>query len=135
MYLYNFAAVAYYQICGQLNARLRTKISQKRMGQVANTTLTATVLPCGSPAARAAVVANAPSPQHQQELQPISAESVSTAAAAAQPPVPQFLAKIEGEIQRMRRTIYLLISVGMIFCICWLPLNILNIVSVEGFEL
>ena len=37
--------------------------------------------------------------------------------------------RIENDIYRMRRTIHLLISVGLIFCICWLPLNILNIVS------
>jgi len=37
--------------------------------------------------------------------------------------------RIENDIHRMRRTIHLLISVGMVFCICWLPLNILNTVS------
>lgn len=37
--------------------------------------------------------------------------------------------RMEQEISRMRRTINLLISVGMVFCICWMPLNILNTVS------
>jgi hypothetical protein len=36
--------------------------------------------------------------------------------------------RIENDISRMRRTIHLLISVGLVFCICWLPLNILNTV-------
>lgn len=37
--------------------------------------------------------------------------------------------RIENDIHRMRRTIHLLISMGLVFCICWLPLNILNTVS------
>ena len=37
--------------------------------------------------------------------------------------------RIENDIQRMRRTTFLLISVGVIFCVCWLPINILNVVS------
>ncbi len=40
--------------------------------------------------------------------------------------------RIENDIHRMRRTIHLLISMGLVFCICWLPLNILNTVSVES---
>ena len=39
------------------------------------------------------------------------------------------LSRMEADIQRMRRTIRLLISIGCIFCFSWLPLNILNIVS------
>ena len=39
------------------------------------------------------------------------------------------VARLEQEISRMRRTIHLLMSVGMVFCICWMPLNILNTVS------
>lgn len=39
--------------------------------------------------------------------------------------------RIENDIHRMRRTIHLLISVGIVFCICWLPLNILNTVSIQ----
>ena len=38
--------------------------------------------------------------------------------------------RIENDIHRMRRTIHLLISMGLAFCICWLPLNILNTVSI-----
>merc|ERR1711963_282378 len=34
--------------------------------------------------------------------------------------------RIESDIGRMRRTIHLLISVGLVFCVCWLPLNIVN---------
>ena len=37
--------------------------------------------------------------------------------------------RIENDICRMRRTIHLLISVGLVFCVCWLPLNILNTVG------
>ena len=37
--------------------------------------------------------------------------------------------RIENDIHRMRRTIHLLISMGLVFCVCWLPLNILNTVS------
>ena len=37
--------------------------------------------------------------------------------------------RIENDISRMRRTIHLLISVGLVFCVCWLPLNINNLVS------
>ena len=37
--------------------------------------------------------------------------------------------RIENDIHRMRRTIYLLISMGLVFCVCWLPLNIVNLVS------
>ena len=37
--------------------------------------------------------------------------------------------RIENDIHRMRRTIYLLISMGLVFCVCWLPLNIVNFVS------
>ena len=37
--------------------------------------------------------------------------------------------RIENDMSRMRRTIHLLISMGLVFCICWLPLNILNFVS------
>jgi len=40
--------------------------------------------------------------------------------------------RLEQDISRMRRTIHLLISVGMVFCICWMPLNILNTVSVKS---
>jgi len=36
--------------------------------------------------------------------------------------------RIETDIHRMRRTIYLLISMGLVFCVCWLPLNIVNLV-------
>ncbi|CAB4058982.1 NPFR [Lepeophtheirus salmonis] len=36
------------------------------------------------------------------------------------------ITRMENDIQRMRRIINLLISVGVIFCVCWLPLNILN---------
>ena len=36
--------------------------------------------------------------------------------------------RIETDIRKMRRTIYLLISMGCVFCICWLPLNIFNTV-------
>ena len=36
--------------------------------------------------------------------------------------------RIENDIHRMRRTIHLLISMGLVFCVCWLPLNILNTV-------
>ena len=36
--------------------------------------------------------------------------------------------RLENDIQRMRRTTKLLISVGVIFCVCWLPLNIVNTV-------
>ena len=39
------------------------------------------------------------------------------------------VSRLEQDISRMRRTIHLLISVGMVFCICWMPLNILNTVS------
>ena len=38
--------------------------------------------------------------------------------------------RIESDIGRMRRTIHLLISVGLVFCVCWLPLNIVNTVSI-----
>lgn len=35
------------------------------------------------------------------------------------------------DIRRMKRTTTLLISIGVIFCVCWLPLNIVNIVSIS----
>ena len=41
--------------------------------------------------------------------------------------------RIESDIGRMRRTIHLLISVGLVFCVCWLPLNIVNTVSTTKF--
>ena len=41
------------------------------------------------------------------------------------------ISRLEQEISRMRRTIHLLMSVGMVFCICWMPLNILNTVSLD----
>ena len=37
--------------------------------------------------------------------------------------------RIENDINRMRKTTNLLIWVGALFCVCWLPLNILNTVS------
>ena len=43
--------------------------------------------------------------------------------------VSHVVVRLEQDISRMRRTIHLLISVGMVFCICWMPLNILNTVS------
>ncbi len=36
--------------------------------------------------------------------------------------------RIENDVTRMRRTTNLLIWVGVMFCVCWLPLNILNTV-------
>ena len=39
------------------------------------------------------------------------------------------ISRLEQDISRMRRTTHLLISIGMVFCICWMPLNILNTVS------
>ena len=36
--------------------------------------------------------------------------------------------RIENDMNRMKRTIHLLISVGLVFCVCWLPLNINNLV-------
>ena len=42
------------------------------------------------------------------------------------------VSRLELDISRMRRTIHLLISVGMVFCICWMPLNILNTVSTHS---
>ena len=42
--------------------------------------------------------------------------------------------RIENDIHRMRRTIYLLISMGLVFCVCWLPLNIVNLVSLPLYS-
>ena len=38
-------------------------------------------------------------------------------------------ARRERNIQRLRRTIKLLMWIGLIFCICWLPLNTLNVIT------
>ena len=40
--------------------------------------------------------------------------------------------RIENDILRMKRTSNLLIWVGLMFCVCWLPLNILNTVRVSS---
>jgi hypothetical protein len=58
-----------------------------------------------------------------------NASSVVVSAAAA---ASITVERIEKDIQRMRRTSHLLIWVGLMFCICWLPLNILNTVSQRG---
>ena len=36
--------------------------------------------------------------------------------------------RIENDVQRMKRTMHLLIFVGSGFCLCWLPLNVYNTV-------
>ena len=36
--------------------------------------------------------------------------------------------RIENDVQRMKRTSNLLIWVGVMFCVCWLPLNVINTV-------
>ena len=38
--------------------------------------------------------------------------------------------RIENDVQRMKRTMHLLIFVGSGFCLCWLPLNVYNTVRV-----
>ena len=37
--------------------------------------------------------------------------------------------RIENDVQRMKRTMHLLIFVGSGFCLCWLPLNVYNTVN------
>ena len=41
------------------------------------------------------------------------------------------VSRLEQDISRIRRTMHLLISMGIVFCICWMPLNILNTVSYQ----
>ena len=88
-------SVAYYQICGQLKARMEQK--RERLGD-----------------SRSVKEGHSHSPPAAPEGHRRSS-SVKDSQLDA--------------VQRMRRTIRLLISVGCIFCFCWLPLNVLNIVS------
>ena len=55
----------------------------------------------------------------------------NTPAANGGPAIPNsnLIDRMENDIRKMRRTIYLLISMGLVFCVCWLPLNIFNTVS------
>merc|ERR1712126_237815 len=94
-------SVAYYQICGQLKARMEQK--RDRLSSLKEV--------C-----------------HQRRHSPPSGEGPMGHQLPSQRKTPSIIKDNQTEaIQRMRRTIRLLISVGCIFCFCWLPLNVLNI--------
>ncbi len=58
-----------------------------------------------------------------------SAKNNNNSNAVASAATNTIVERIENDITRMRRTTNLLIWVGVIFCVCWLPLNIVNTVE------
>ena len=105
-------SIAYWQIYGQLKIRLEQKMNQLNVST------------CGKH-------------QTQQQRQGHSTVALSNAnciskannTGIATTASSGVSSRLEQEIGRMRRTMRLIISLGMVFCICWTPLNILNIVS------
>ena len=99
-------SIAYWQIYGQLRMRLNQKMNQL------NLTLS-------------------PTTEHQEadDNHIRSSVAFTNKINRGTCTVAHVILRMEQDISRMRRTIHLLISIGMVFCICWLPLNILNVVS------
>ena len=100
-------SVAYYQIFGQLSLRMQ----QKKNQLAANTASAANGTNANSSSNASANL------QNNNNANNVIVE------------------RIENDIQRMKRTTHLLIWVGVMFCVCWLPLNTVNTVSVNVCKL
>lgn len=98
-------SIAYYQIYGQLRIRMQQKLSQLAQN---------THMASANGGRRNTAVT--------------LGRTNEAGVVASSGPGNVLVERIENDILRMKRTTNLLIWVGVIFCVCWLPLNILNTV-------
>eukprot|EP00095_Tigriopus_kingsejongensis_P011593 maker-scaffold297_size217559-snap-gene-1.19 protein:Tk11593 transcript:maker-scaffold297_size217559-snap-gene-1.19-mRNA-1 annotation:"neuropeptide f receptor" len=98
-------SIAYFQIYGQLRIRM-----QQKLGQLAQNTY----------------VSQSNGARRNTNATIGTSVGNGGSSAALVPGNNAIVERIENDIERMKRTTNLLIWVGVMFCVCWLPLNILN---------